>query len=144
MSATGLHAAPSTKVELCELFRVLAMASARLLRFIVLRFYCSFCVGGIFMAGHAQMPDELCFLTKAGELGQLVRSYDWKSSGLGPAEDWPPGLKAALRIVLSTRRPMAIFWGPEHIFFYNDAYRRWLSPEKHPRGRGCLSPTGER
>ena len=35
---------------------------------------------------------------------------------------------------------MAIFWGPEHIFFYNDAYRRSLGPERHPLLLGQPGP----
>ena len=42
----------------------------------------------------------------------------------------------------STRHPMFIWWGPELIQFYNDAYGRSLGPDRHPsalgqRGREC-------
>ena len=48
----------------------------------------------------------------------------------------------AVRLLLTTRHPMFIFWGPELIQFYNDAYRRSIGPERHPsalgqRGRDC-------
>ncbi len=86
------------------------------------------------MAGRGRMRDEFCFLPKGGELGQLIRSCDWQRSPLGPARGWRPSLKTMLHTVLSARRrPMAIFWGPEHIFFYNDDYRRSLGPERHPQ-----------
>lgn len=41
---------------------------------------------------------------------------------LGPPERWSPALKTTLSIVLSSRHPMFIWWGPELIQFYNDAY----------------------
>ena len=47
-----------------------------------------------------------------------------------------------MRILLNTNHPMFIWWGPELIQFYNDAYRQTMGPERHPsalgqRGREC-------
>lgn len=75
-------------------------------------------------------------------MGALIRAHDWASTPLGPPEGWPQGLKTALRLLLSTGHPMFIWWGPELIQFYNDAYRRSIGPERHPsaigqRGREC-------
>jgi len=47
-----------------------------------------------------------------------------------------------VRILLNTNHPMFIWWGPELIQFYNDAYRQTMGPERHPsalgqRGRDC-------
>jgi PAS domain S-box-containing protein len=47
-----------------------------------------------------------------------------------------------VRILLNTNHPMFIWWGPELIQFYNDAYRQTMGPERHPsalgqRGREC-------
>jgi PAS domain S-box-containing protein len=44
--------------------------------------------------------------------------------------------------MLSTGHPMFIWWGPQLIQFYNDAYRRSIGPERHPsalgqQGREC-------
>ena len=69
-------------------------------------------------------------------MGALMRSYDWKNSPLGPPDDWPQSLRTAVRILLTTQHPMFIFWGPELIQFYNDAYRQTLGPERHPRALG--------
>jgi PAS domain S-box-containing protein len=82
------------------------------------------------------------FLTGGGEMGALVRAYDWTSSELGSPEGWPQGLKTAVRLLLSTQHPMFIWWGPNLIQFYNDAYCTSIGPERHPqalgeRGRDC-------
>ncbi|HYW62360.1 MAG TPA: PAS domain-containing protein [Bradyrhizobium sp.] len=82
------------------------------------------------------------FLAGGGEMGALTRSYDWSATPLGPPEGWPQSLRTALRILLNTNHPMFIWWGPELIQFYNDAYSQTMGPERHPsalgqRGREC-------
>jgi PAS domain S-box-containing protein len=82
------------------------------------------------------------FLARGGEMGRLIRAYDWASSPLGAPDAWPSGLKTAVRLLLSTGHPMFLWWGPELIQFYNDAYSRSIGPERHPsalgqRGREC-------
>ncbi|HEY3253778.1 MAG TPA: hypothetical protein VGJ91_07515, partial [Polyangiaceae bacterium] len=77
-----------------------------------------------------------------GDCGELIRSLDWSSSVLGPLEAWPVGLMTALGLVLNSRFPMFLWWGPELIQFYNDAYRPSFGEGKHPtamgqRGRDC-------
>ncbi len=88
------------------------------------------------------LMDDHDFLSGGGEMGALIRAYDWASSPLGPPGSWPQGLKTSVRVLLSTGHPMFIWWGPELIQFYNDAYRRSIGPERHPsavgqRGREC-------
>ena len=65
-------------------------------------------------------------------MGALMRAHDWESSPIGPPDRWPQALKTALRMALTTRHPIFIFWGADHICFYNDGYRPSLGPEKHP------------
>jgi hypothetical protein len=82
------------------------------------------------------------FLAGGGEMGALVRAYDWSASPVGKPGTWPQGLRTAMRIVLNTNHPMFIWWGEELIQFYNDAYRQTMGPERHPsalgqRGREC-------
>jgi signal transduction histidine kinase/CheY-like chemotaxis protein len=82
------------------------------------------------------------FLAGGGEMGALIRAHDWASGPLGAPETWPQGLKTSVRVLLSTGHPMFLWWGPELIQFYNDAYRRSIGAERHPsaigqRGREC-------
>ena len=76
------------------------------------------------------------FLAGGGEMGALTRAYDWSATPLGKPETWPQSLRTALRILLNTNHPMFIWWGPELIQFYNDAYRQTLGPERHPSALG--------
>lgn len=77
------------------------------------------------------------FLNGGGEMGELIRNYDWASSPPGPAAGWPQAMRTALRILLTTHHPCCVFWGRELICFYNDAYRRSLGPERHPAMLGA-------
>ncbi len=75
-------------------------------------------------------------------MGALTRAYDWSKTPIGSADSWPQSLRTAVRILLNTNHPMFIWWGPELIQFYNDAYRQTMGPERHPsalgqRGRDC-------
>ena len=38
--------------------------------------------------------------------------------------------------MLNTGHPMYIWWGPELLCLYNDAYRRSIGPERHPGSLG--------
>src|SRR2546430_1149636 len=75
------------------------------------------------------------WLVGGGEMGALIRSLDWSRSPLGPIDTWPQSLRTSLGICLSSRFPMAIWWGPEIVQFYNDGYRPFLGT-KHPRSMG--------
>jgi PAS domain S-box-containing protein len=87
-------------------------------------------------------PTSADFLAGGGEMGALMRAYDCSASPLGEPESWPQSLRTAVRILLNTNHPMFIWWGPELIQFYNDAYRQTMGPERHPSalgqgGRAC-------
>ena len=72
------------------------------------------------------------WLAGGGEMAALVRANDWSRSKLGPPDGWPQSLKTALSICLGSKFPMVIWWGPDFIVFYNDAYIPILGPRKHP------------
>jgi two-component system sensor histidine kinase VicK len=68
-----------------------------------------------------------------GEMGALMRSTNWDASPLGPPHTWPQSLQLTLGILLHSRFPMFLWWGPDLICFYNDAYRPSLGTTgKHP------------
>ncbi|MEZ0608877.1 ATP-binding protein [Fibrella sp. WM1] len=73
----------------------------------------------------------------SGEMAQLMRQKDWSQSLLGRPDTWPQSLRTALTILLRSRFPMFIFWGPDLLCFYNDAYRPSLGNNgKHPTALG--------
>lgn len=76
------------------------------------------------------------FLSGGGEMGSLIRGYDWALTPLGAIGSWPQSLKTSVSLILSSRHPMWIGWGPEMTFLYNDAYLHVLGHAKHPHALG--------
>ncbi len=75
------------------------------------------------------------FLQGGGQMGQAIRAMNWSSTPLGPPQRWPEALKMCLGIMLSSRQPMWVWWGPQLINFYNDAYLGIIGG-KHPGALG--------
>jgi signal transduction histidine kinase len=72
-----------------------------------------------------------------GEMRALCRDFDWSATSLGPTGSWPLSLRTIVKMLLSSRHPMFLFWGPDLIQFYNDAYRPSLAEGgRHPRALG--------
>ncbi|HWF38554.1 MAG TPA: response regulator [Candidatus Acidoferrales bacterium] len=82
----------------------------------------------------AARPELQC-IGGGGEVGALMRSMDWSKTPVGRVENWPQSLKTAVGICLSSRFDLLIWWGPELVMLYNDAYRRTLA-SKHPAALG--------
>jgi len=86
----------------------------------------------------AAAPD---FLSGGGEMGALMRARNWAETPLGDVAGWPQSLRTSVSICLNSRFPLLIWWGPDFVKIYNDAYRPMLG-DKHPaslgqRGREC-------
>ncbi len=71
-----------------------------------------------------------------GELAELVRTHDWSRTPLGPVEHWPEPLLLSVNMVLESRIPMAVYWGPAMIQIYNDACLPLIG-ERHPQALGA-------
>ena len=67
----------------------------------------------------------------AGEMRQLMRLLDWTATPFGAVEHWSPSLRSAVSLCLSSRFPIAIYWGAEFAVLYNDDYIPILG-DKHP------------
>lgn len=75
-------------------------------------------------------------VTGHGEMADLTRAYRWESSPAGPIESWPDSLLTTVNMLLSCPQPMLLFWGPDLIQFYNDAFRVSIREDKHPKALG--------
>ncbi len=79
------------------------------------------------------VDNTIQFLSAPGEMAELTRRKDWKATQLGPVEEWPQSLRTIIGIILNSKFPMFLWWGPELICLYNDAYRPSLGQKgKHP------------
>src|SRR5579884_476112 len=75
------------------------------------------------------------FLSGGGEMGELIRSFDWGATSIGAPDTWPPTLRMMVKFLLANRFPLLLWWGPEQRQIYNDPYRPVLG-SKHPRSLG--------
>jgi len=73
----------------------------------------------------------MTFPVGGGELGQLIRDFDWSKTSLGPISSWPQSLRTATDIVLQSPIPLVMLWGPDGIMIYNDGYAVFAA-SRHP------------
>jgi len=66
---------------------------------------------------------------------QFTRSVDWASTSLGPIEGWPTELRSMCNLIMASPHPAAMYWGPDLIAIYNEAYIL-LAGQKHPKLMG--------
>ena len=83
--------------------------------------------------------DNLDFITVDTDCGRAVRALDWSATPLGPPGQWSQALRTMTQFVLANRFPQLLWWGPEYVCIYNDAYTPILG-SKHPRAMGRLDP----
>lgn len=82
------------------------------------------------------MSADFNFLIGGGEVGALMRAHDWTASPLGSPEAWPQSLRSVVGLLLGSKFPMFVAWGPELGFLYNDRYAEILGA-KHPASLGA-------
>ena len=80
----------------------------------------------------------LDFIPADTETGRLARSIDWEATPLGSPTGWSPVLRMMVPFVLANRFPQLLWWGPDYIQIYNDAYAPVLGA-KHPRAMGIAT-----
>jgi diguanylate cyclase (GGDEF)-like protein/PAS domain S-box-containing protein len=70
-----------------------------------------------------------------GVVGALMRAIDWSATSLGRPDTWPQSLASSVSICLNTRFPIALYWGPDYIVLYNDAWIA-IQGDRHPWSLG--------
>lgn len=75
---------------------------------------------------------EADFPRGGGELGALIRRFDWSTTSLGPIEGWPQSLKTVTGMLLLSPVPIVLLWGEDGVMIYNDAYSVFAGG-RHPR-----------
>lgn len=77
----------------------------------------------------------LYFLQGGGAAAQRIAEIDWAATSLGAIESWGPGLRTAVGMMLASRFPKAIVWGPDRMTMHNDAFRPILGDKPDAQGR---------
>src|SRR4051812_18945629 len=82
-------------------------------------------------ADASQVADPVILFAGESEMARLMRGHNWAATPLGPVERWPHSLRTAVSIVLGSRYPMFIWWGPDLVCLYNDAYAPIFGKKEH-------------
>ncbi|WP_229052303.1 SpoIIE family protein phosphatase [Aeromicrobium sp. Leaf350] len=69
------------------------------------------------------------------ELRAAYDLVDWSRTSLGPVETWSRSLVDTVDLMMHSRFPMTLLWGPDFALVYNDAYVELIG-EKHPSALG--------
>ena len=88
------------------------------------------------MTGDAERGLPAAVFGADPDVGRDLAQVDWAATPLGPPSGWPQSLQTAVSILLSSRFPMWMAWGPELTFFCNAAYRRDTLGRKYPWALG--------
>ena len=72
----------------------------------------------------------------AGTLSAVYRGVDWAATPLGPVDGWSPVLLSTVELMLASRAPITLIWGPEYVLLYNEAYVPMIF-DKHPAALGA-------
>ena len=75
------------------------------------------------------------FLRGAGAMAARFRALRLGGSPVGPPSSWSPALKATLGLMLPAKAEIVLFWGPDYVALYNEAYAPTIG-QKHPRALG--------
>lgn len=70
-----------------------------------------------------------------GKVRACLRSANWRASPLGLPVNWPHELLNTVNLMLNSKFPMFVAWGPQLGFLYNDEYAAIMG-DKHPAGLG--------
>lgn len=76
----------------------------------------------------------------AGALRPHLDAVDWAATDLGTPDTWSTTLRNAVDLMLHSKFPMTLLWGPSFVLVYNDAYVQMIG-DKHPTALG--SPAHE-
>ncbi|KAM0329207.1 hypothetical protein ACHAQA_004506 [Verticillium albo-atrum] len=93
----------------------------------------------VFKAGSVQPSFDWTRITVTPELNEHIlfaRNTDWGATSLGPIEYWSADLRAMANMVMGSPHPAAMYWGPDFVVIYNEAYIE-LAGQKHPSLMGA-------
>jgi PAS domain S-box-containing protein len=82
------------------------------------------------LADH-RLSDAQSRWAATGVLGAQIAAYRWEDTPLGAIETWPTALQTLVELMLGSRQPMFIAWGPSKTWLYNDAFIP-IAGRKHP------------
>jgi len=81
------------------------------------------------------LREHISRFSEDSEVGKLIKDFDWSTSSLGDPSNWSTSLQTMVQLVLHSKSPKFLGWGPECALLYNDAYVEILG-DRHPSSIG--------
>ncbi|WP_312936287.1 ATP-binding protein [Pseudomonas sp.] len=75
------------------------------------------------------------FLLEGGTVATLLQTLEPRNTPLGAPGTWPLSLQTLMATILPAKAQIVLFWGPDYVALYNDAYAPTIGV-KHPRALG--------
>ncbi|KAF2219000.1 hypothetical protein BDZ85DRAFT_61750 [Elsinoe ampelina] len=99
---------------------------------------------GLFRAAFDLSDEAVDTFEGLSEHLNIMISFDWSSTCLGPVESWPADLLQLVHVMLLDPAPQCLFMGHDHILIYNVAYAQF-SGHRHPSimGQGIFKAWSE-
>lgn len=79
--------------------------------------------------------ESTAWIRSRTEMSQRLLAHDWASTSLGPLDTWPESLRSPVQLMLQSKQPMSLAWGPDLRCLYNEGFIPMLG-SKHPDGLG--------
>ena len=79
-----------------------------------------------------------------GHASAALRAVDWRTTSLGPVRTWPQALRTLVRTLLGSPFPSCLYWGPEFVQLYNEAFLPLVGAKPAPAGRPARHTWPER
>ncbi len=67
--------------------------------------------------GSRSKSSDAELLEGGGRMGDLIRSFSWETTPLGPQKVWSPALKTTVGMILRAKFPFILWWGVDFIQF---------------------------
>ena len=83
----------------------------------------------------ASSVNRAALFAGGGDMGRRILAHDWAATPLGPIDGWDAALLHGTSLMLAASAEIVLFWGPDHIALYNDAYAPTIGT-KHPAALG--------
>ncbi len=68
-------------------------------------------------------------------MGDLLRRHVWETSAFGAPSTWAASLLSSVNLCLNSGAPSCVYWGPDLLMLYNDAWSR-IPGKRHPETLG--------
>ncbi|QBE66411.1 hybrid sensor histidine kinase/response regulator [Pseudoduganella lutea] len=73
------------------------------------------------------LTPDFAFLDHAGSAGRQIAQNDWSTHPLGPITGWPPALRTALSMMLSSGFPSYVAWTDRLHTLFNEPYSELMA-----------------